>query len=93
MVRIKEIVVDTRSLNSVGAYEAKTRFSQLLERVAAGEEITITKHGHPVARLVPASAARSVESRRTAILEMRELASRNRLRGLKVKDLIAEGRK
>ena len=80
-------------VNTVGAYEAKTRFSQLLERVAAGEEITITRHGSPVARMVPALAAHSVESRREAILKMRELASRNRLRGLRVRDLIAEGRK
>jgi prevent-host-death family protein len=79
--------------NTVGAYEAKTRFSQLLERVLAGEEITITRHGHPVARLVPAQLSASQESRREAILKMRELASRNRLGGLRVRDLIAEGRK
>jgi prevent-host-death family protein len=79
--------------NTVGAYEAKTRFSQLLERVLAGEEITITRHGHPVARLVPAQPSGSQESRREAILKMRELASRNRLGGLRVRDLIAEGRK
>jgi len=79
--------------NTVGAFEAKTRFSQLLERVAAGEEITITRHGHPVARLVPARQAHSVEERREAIRRMRELASHNRLDGLRVRDLIAEGRK
>jgi prevent-host-death family protein len=78
---------------SVGAYEAKTHFSQLLERVAAGEEITITKHGSPVARLVPARQTSSEESRREAIAQMRLLAGRNRLKGLKIKDLIAEGRK
>ena len=39
----------------VGAFQAKTHFSQLLERVAKGEEITITKHDLPVARLVPAN--------------------------------------
>jgi prevent-host-death family protein len=38
---------------SVGAFEAKTKFSELLERVSQGEEITITKHEKPVARLVP----------------------------------------
>jgi prevent-host-death family protein len=38
----------------VGAFQAKTHFSQLLERVAKGEEITITRHDRPVARLVPA---------------------------------------
>jgi prevent-host-death family protein len=80
-------------MNTVGEYEAKTRFSELLARVAAGEEITITRHGHPVARLIPALRARSVESRWEAILKMRVLASRNRLDGLRVRDLIAEGRK
>ena len=35
--------------NTVGAYDAKTRFSELLERVETGAEITITKHGTPVA--------------------------------------------
>ena len=83
----------TSEANIVGAYEAKTRFSQLLERVAAGEEITITRHGNPVARLVPVLPAYSIECRREAILKMRELASRNRLGGLRVQDLIAEGRK
>ena len=79
--------------NTVGAYEAKTRFSQLLERVVSGEEITITRHGNPVARLVPVRATHSCEIRREAIRNMRELASRNRLDGLRVQDLIAEGRK
>lgn len=78
---------------TVGAYDAKTRFSQLLERVAGGEEITITRHGAPVARLVPIQSTTTLESRREAIAAMRELAKRNRLGGLRVKDLIAEGRK
>jgi len=43
-----------RSRAFVGTFQAKTHFSQLLERVAKGEEITITKHDRPVARLVPA---------------------------------------
>ena len=37
----------------IGAYEAKTHLPALLERVARGERFTITKHGRPVARLVP----------------------------------------
>lgn len=42
---------------SVGVHEAKTNLSRLLERVAAGEEIAITRRGEPVARLVPAEDA------------------------------------
>lgn len=41
----------------VGAFEAKTQLSALLERVAAGEDVLITKHGRPVARLTKADAA------------------------------------
>lgn len=41
-------------MSTVGAYEAKTHLLQLLERVAKGEKITITKHGIPVATLQPA---------------------------------------
>jgi prevent-host-death family protein len=37
----------------VGAFEAKNKLSALLDRVEQGEEITITRHGRPVARLIP----------------------------------------
>ena len=55
---------------TVGAFEAKTHFSQLLER---GEEIVITKRGRPVARLVPASAASDAEALRRNFHRVREL--------------------
>ncbi len=42
---------------TVGAFEAKTHLSALLDRVAEGEEVIITKHGKPVARLVSAASA------------------------------------
>ena len=40
-------------MRSVGAFEAKTHLAALLDAVAAGDQITITRHGRPVARLVP----------------------------------------
>jgi prevent-host-death family protein len=43
-------------MSKVNVHEAKTRFSRLLRRVAAGEEITIANRGVPVARLVPIPA-------------------------------------
>lgn len=43
---------------TVGAYEAKTHLPALLARVEAGETVTITRHGHPVARLVPVTDGR-----------------------------------
>ncbi len=44
-------------MDTVGAYEAKTKLSALLQRVEAGESIVITKHGRPVAQLNPVGAA------------------------------------
>ncbi len=46
---------------TVGAFEAKTKFSELLERVSAGAEITITKHERPVAKLVPFEKPSTIE--------------------------------
>ncbi|MBI2703851.1 MAG: type II toxin-antitoxin system Phd/YefM family antitoxin [Actinobacteria bacterium] len=40
-------------MSTVGVHEAKTNLSQLLKRVAAGEEVIITRSGEPVAKLVP----------------------------------------
>ena len=81
------------SRNIVGAYDAKTHLSELLEKVEAGEEITITKHGAPVARLVPVKREVSAEERRAAIARIQKLASGLSLGGLKVKDLKSEGRR
>jgi prevent-host-death family protein len=41
------------SHQELGAYEVKTHFAQILDRVAHGETITVTRHGKPVARIVP----------------------------------------
>jgi prevent-host-death family protein len=84
--------MDIAERKSIGAYDAKTHFSELLEQVAQGEEIVITRHGMPVARMVPVSPVSSTESRQAAIDSMRQLAARSRLDGLRVQDLIAEGR-
>ena len=78
--------------DAVGAFEAKNRFSELLERVGRGAEITITKHDRPVARLVPAvTPARKDRKRATA--ELRLLRERYSLKGLSVRDLIEQGRR
>ncbi len=79
--------------NLMGAYEAKTHFSELLERVAAGEEVTITRHGSPVARMVPVKGTSTQQERRSAIEAMRALSRGLRLNGERVKDLKAEGRR
>jgi prevent-host-death family protein len=77
---------------SVGAFEAKNKFSELLERVGRGAEITITKHNRPVARLVPAFAP-AEEERKKATAELRSFSKQYSLNGLSVRKLIDEGRK
>jgi prevent-host-death family protein len=47
---------------SIGAFEAKTHLSSLLDRAAGGEEIIITKHGKPLAKLVSAGNVNSDRS-------------------------------
>jgi prevent-host-death family protein len=82
-----------QSTSSVGAYEATTHFSEILGRVEAGEEVTITRHGAPVARLVPYRRDSTPEERRAAFAAMDKLAAGISLGGLKIKDLINEGRR
>ena len=82
-----------QSNNTVGAYEAKTHLSELLEKVEAGEEIVITRHGAPVAKLVPVKKEASAEERAAAIKRIQKLGTRLSLAGLKVKELITEGRR
>jgi prevent-host-death family protein len=77
----------------VGAYDAKTRFSELLEKVEKGEEITITKHGNPVAKLVPLKKKTTERDRKELIERWRETAKGLSLGGLKIRDLINEGRR
>ncbi len=77
---------------SIGAFEAKNRFSELLERVGRGGEVTITKHDRPVARLVPVTAADENE-RKQATIELRQLSQKYSLKGLSVRKLIDEGRR
>lgn len=79
--------------NTVGAYHAKTHFSELLERVEGGAEITITRHGAPVARMVPIRKKSTRAERRAAIEALKKLSLGLSLKGLKIKDLIAEGRR
>ncbi len=78
---------------TVGAYDAKTHFSELLARVEDGEEVVITRHGSPVARLVPIRRRSTPAKRRAAIVAMRALAGRLTLGGLRIEDLVEEGRR
>jgi prevent-host-death family protein len=79
-------------VRTIGAYEAKTHLPRLLDEVAKGERITITKHGRPVALLVPPESAstRDVEA---VLARFRAFRKGNRLAGLSIRELIDEGRR
>jgi prevent-host-death family protein len=51
---------------TIPAFEAKTKFGELLDRVARGEEIIITRHEKPVARIIPEGGQRLDDVRRAA---------------------------
>ena len=81
-------------MESVGSFEAKTHLPQLLERVARGEEFVITRHGKPVARLVPATPARPRPDVRQVIEELKAFSKGNTLgKDITIRDLIEDGRR
>ena len=79
-------------MEKVGAYEAKTHLPKLLERVAKGHRITITKHGVPVAILGPYDPEKSVEIE-VVIRQLYDFRENNRLSGLTIREMIEEGRR
>jgi prevent-host-death family protein len=80
-------------MESVGAYEAKTHLPQLLDRVARGEEIQITRNGRPIARLVPEPAEEAADIR-SVIAQIREFRKGRRLGDdVTIRELIEEGRR
>ena len=79
-------------MSTVGAYEAKTHLPKLLERVARGERITITKHGFPVAELVPVLSSKKADIN-VVISELRSLRQNLALKGLSIRKMIEQGRR
>ncbi len=71
----------------IGAYEAKTHLPRLLERVQNGERFVITKHGRPVAELIPVSGHDAVRIRQ-AIADVRAVRRGLDRRGIRLKELL-----
>ena len=79
-------------MREVGAFEAKNKLSTLLDWVSDGEEVIITRRGKAVARLVPAVPGFDHDKAKAAADRIRARAVGISLDGLKIKDLIDEGR-
>jgi len=80
----------------IAVYEAKNRFSEMIAAVEQGEEITITRHGAPVARLVAISVASSTDPEqrqrvRCAMTDLRRRGADMEL-GCSLSDAIQAGR-
>jgi prevent-host-death family protein len=80
-------------MQEIGAFEAKNRLAALLDAVEAGEEILITRRGKAVAKLVSAAPRPDRAAAREAARRIIERSKGVTLGGLKIKDLINEGRR
>ena len=81
---------------TVGSFEAKTKLAELLDKVEAGETVTITRHGSPVAQLVPVRAADERERQRALIEEIKRWRvgkDRGAKPGSTIPELIKAGRR
>jgi prevent-host-death family protein len=79
-------------MRKIGAFEAKNKLGALLDLVEDGEQVIITRRGKPVARLVPAKMGFDRERARQAVENIIASSKGVTLGGLKIKDLINEGR-
>ncbi len=81
------------SMETVGLSEARARWPELLERVSKGETIMITKHGTPMARLVPSAEELPKRPVEEALLGQRESERDPRLKAVTIVEPSDEGRK
>jgi prevent-host-death family protein len=76
-------------MSEIGAHEAKTHLPKLLERVEQGERFTITRHGKPIAELVPV-ADRDARGIRATVSGMRKLRKTLHQRGVRLADAVSQ---
>jgi prevent-host-death family protein len=79
-------------MERIGIYDARSKLSELIERVQSGEEVVLTRHGEPVARLVP-EKRRQKRSRAATVARIRALAKKLDIRDVDIRKLIEEGRR
>jgi prevent-host-death family protein len=80
-------------MKSVGTFEAKTHLSDLLDQVARGEKITITRHGVPAALLVPVTEVTPKMTHQEIVEGMRALRKRVKPGKITVREMVNEGRR
>lgn len=80
-------------MKKIGSYEAKTNLPKLLDKVSKGEEFTITKHGVPVAQLLPVSRNKRKDVRYTIDKLLKFQSDKKLGKEITVRELIEGGRK
>jgi prevent-host-death family protein len=80
-------------VETIGAFEAKTHLAALLDRVAKGEKITITRHGIPAAVLVPVAETEGKLSHKEIVEGMRALRKLVKPGKMSVRAMVNEGRR
>lgn len=80
-------------MDTVGLFEAKTHLSELIARAERGEEVVITRHNKPVARIVPIGGGSPDAATRRAALDALLRSARGRTLGMDWKALRDEGRR
>ena len=80
-------------METVGASDAKTHLSELLDRVSKGEKITITRHGVPAAMLVPVAETARKLTHKEIVEGMRALRKRIKPDRMSVREMVEEGRR
>lgn len=80
-------------MEEIGAFEAKTHLSQLLDRVSPGETIAITRHGEPAALLVPVRSGEGKLSHAEIANGFRKLRKRVKPDSMTVREMVEEGRR
>ncbi len=79
-------------MQTIGAFQAKTHFSSILDQVEKGDSVIITRHGRAIARLIPVTGS-DREKIKLTIQRVKQLSQRNTLSGLDWKTLRDEGRR
>jgi prevent-host-death family protein len=77
----------------IGAFEAKTHLSALLDRVSRGEKITITRHGIPAAMLIPVEETKTKLTHKEIVEGRRKLRKRIKPGKINVRQMVQEGRR
>jgi prevent-host-death family protein len=80
-------------MEHVGVYAAKTHLASLLDRVEGGEEVLITRHGRPVARLVPVEPQDKAARTKALVDEIRSTRKGFRITGKELSALVQAGRR